>query len=325
MSILKNDNINWILPILFSKDEYAIAIGNLSNKLQIKNPIKYAYGTIKCKWSLNFDSFMKFEDLKYIEKVLQTYQNFSITPLINFSQYDLTSKDLDDVFCNKFLELSTQYNSEFIVASDVLFDYIKNKYPNSIITSSVMYPKLNYQGIDDKAGECSLYNELITKFDKVIVRPEFAKTHLLESIDKISDINKIQVPINDSCKMNCQHFKDCFNITSSNFVCPKDIDEKLFGIKSKFTNLCIIEKDLINNFTKSKINNLILSSYNIPISFLETIFNEYMFNTEGDFQKYSQIIRYNLNDLIKRNIFHSEFQKNFFSMNFYHRVNLLEI
>ena len=50
-----------------------------------------------------------------------------------------------------------------------------------------------------------------------------------------------------------------------------------------------------------------------------------MFNTEGDFQKYSQIIRYNLNDLIKRNIFHSELQKNFFSMNFYHRVNLLEI
>ena len=228
--------------------------------------------------------------------------------------YDLNTSDrgvepIQDVFkrCEDFL------------------DYIKNKYPNSIITSSVMYPKLNYQGIDDKVGECSLYNELITKFDKVIIRPEFAKTHLLETIDKISDISKIQVPINDSCKMNCQHFKECFNITSSNFVCPKDIDEKFFGIKSKFTNLCIIEKDLINNFTKSKINNFILSSYNVPIAFLETIFNEYMFNTDGDFQKYSQIIRYDLNDLISKNIFHSEFQKSFFSMNFSHKVNLLEI
>ena len=77
MSILKNDNINWILPILFSKDEYAIAIGNLSNKLQIKNPIKYTYGTIKCKWSLNFDlipksfSSISFGHTKFEEVILK--------------------------------------------------------------------------------------------------------------------------------------------------------------------------------------------------------------------------------------------------------------
>lgn len=199
-------NNTYFYPCMFRFDEYPMALNDV---LGNNNPLKYIYGTIRCAWANNYDSFLKFEEKAFIENVLDKYVECNYTPVFNFSKVNLTKNDLKDEFSNYLLNLCVEKKAEIIVASQILYDYVKSKYPDLPIIASVNQPVVKFQNnLNSKDEEFMFYDNLLKNYDKVIIRPEFT-SYIEQGLD-FKDKDRIILIPNSACVRNCQYFESCW-------------------------------------------------------------------------------------------------------------------
>ena len=101
---------------------------------------------------------------KDIKKEFELLKENKIIPVLTFSNPLLSKKDLDDVICNELLDNIAQYGGIVIVASNLLEEYIRNRYPSLKIEASIIKTVLS-----DKSRTTNYYNELSKNYYKYVV------------------------------------------------------------------------------------------------------------------------------------------------------------
>lgn len=231
-NILKYDNVQYIMPILFCNSLYIPILDKLFKE---KNPVKYAYGSIKSTWSGGRISAININRLEYIDRYLKQVKKYNITPTFTFSSIKLTKEQLNDSFCNSLLDIAYKHSSHFIIADENLYKHIKSRYNDAKLVCSVIIPSIKY--IEGNFDETKFYNEMLDKYEIVVVRPEWVAENI-ENLDKIiKDIDRIEVLINQHCHYNCPVCKDHYNLIKeieSSSISFAEYDKELAQICPKY-------------------------------------------------------------------------------------------
>ena len=137
--------------------------------------IDSVYGSFpNSKWGLErYSSSINF---KTIEKIINYYNRNGISIHYEMNNPLIREQHLNDEFCNECLKLSHNSDNAVIVASEVLRNYIREKYPNyNIIT---LTPKIDA--------------------DFISIMPED------EDLNVIEDKSDYEILLNNFCCDNCQ-------------------------------------------------------------------------------------------------------------------------
>lgn len=283
-------NLNWYVPNLFKYDEYNYAFDDILKEFKIDNPLKYVYGIIRCNWAFNYDSEIKFNDTNQLNCFFNEYKKHKFIPILNFSKVNIPKEDLHDKFCNLLLDTFSDLNVEIIVASDVLFDYIKSRYPDIKIISSVNYPVFKFKNGDSYEEEFSFYNSLLSKFDKVILRPEFV--NYLEKDFSFESKDKIILISNSACVSNCPYYSNCRNTDFIESLCPKDkcMNNSEMAYFMKSVNM--LSNQQISQLNEQGYKNFMFVDNNESLTFLHPMYMEYILKNEEKIDIISNNIRY---------------------------------
>ncbi len=198
-NILRYKQSKWSMPFLFSGNSFYIPL--VYHLVEKSNTtIEYAYGCPRCAWAGGRISNLKISSYSLLEKVLQRIVEYGTTPAFTFTNISLKKEQLDDKYCNDLLKIIEAIDAEVIVASEILYNHIRQTHPNIKICCSLL--QTNYVDIKDK-DEAEHINNLIDKYDRVVIRPEFVK-YKSEDFSRIKDISKIEVLVNQHCAVNCE-------------------------------------------------------------------------------------------------------------------------
>ena len=182
--------------------------------------LKWCSGRLvkELKGDFNFDIIKKFND-----------NNIGIFPTLTNTVYN----NIDDPLLIKTLDTLNQCNlNGVILASDILYNFIKKYYPNLKISCSITKVK-PYKVISDQEIKKieSLYDFICPK-QNVYLDPTF-----------YNRINKPQYEIllNNACPWNCPNYKHHYKKVSE--LCIKYIDDKIKYNDFKFINkMCFFYK-----------------------------------------------------------------------------------
>ena len=294
ININKYENIEWNLPLLFQGD---IVWGAIYKKIiasGLNSPKVNLYGTPLHRWiggtiprvKEKLQKNVLYEHFNYVSEI-------GATPILDFSSTNISKDSLKDEYENYLLDIALEHNASFIVYSDLLKDYIKEKNPNTKIISSVTKPIYRFQGpnrIEDPTieNETNYYNQLLKEYDIVIVRPEYSKYILVDNPNLIDDLSRIEMLINQPCVKNCPKMPEHFGHLQNTNVIPNYFAQ----FECTRTNMppnVLYENNLIHdNKTIQKLNAigvnkimLILRQIDVPpIAAFDTM--EAMFNTDGN-------------------------------------------
>lgn len=173
----------------------------LMERYRIDN-IKEIYGSPNLLWN-GGRVLHKVENIAF-EEELKKVSAANLQACIIFSNPRITEAMLKDEACNELLELAFKYNAKFIVSSDLLLAYIKEKYPEANIKISLIKISL-----ENTENSLAYYKNLEEKFENYVLHPDDnLNFDLLKKLDK----NKIEILLNERCAVNCpnrtKHYLD---------------------------------------------------------------------------------------------------------------------
>ncbi len=293
-NINKYENIIWNLPLLFQADIIWGAIYNQIKSYGFKPPKVNLYGTPAQRWiggtiprvKEKLQKNVLYEHFKYIKEL-------EATPILDFTSTNITKEELKDEYANYLLDIALEFNSDFMVYSDILKDYIKEKNPNAKIISSHTKPVYRFQGpnrVEDPTveNETNYYNKLLKEYDTVIVRPEYSKYVLCKNPSLIDDISRIEVLVNQPCIINCPKMSEHYTHIENANIIPQyyatfECSKKNMPAQVLYENNLVHSEEKINNLIQIGVKNLMLILKQVdalPLIAYETIQN--MFNTDGN-------------------------------------------
>ncbi len=143
------------------------------------------------------------------EKVLNLVQKYGISARLTFSNSLLKKKHLSDKKCNRICEIFGRENkvqNGIIIYSDLLLDYIKEKFPQFYFVSSTTKVLTDF---DD------FYNE-IRREDFRFVVPDFRLNRQLNLMKNFSEKEKEKVEflLNECCFVGCKNRRACYENVS---------------------------------------------------------------------------------------------------------------
>lgn len=290
MSILRYENVNWSLPFLFNNQYFFVNLANAFKNLEIESPIKSVYGYIKNFWNGNEPGMERLVD---IELCLHQIKEIGAVSIINMSNYHIEEADLEDRFCNMLLKYGMENGSQFCVSSDLLYNYIKDKYPEAKFVCSEI--KSLYEL--EKGHEVEFYTNLYEKYEKIILSPHYVKNGFINDISKYNDLSKFEVIVNNNCLISCGKFKEHnesvekFEMEKENYVDFKNFCPKFqMNLSEGVSNTLILNRDELDNIVNLGIKNLRLNGFCYQPALYPEMISSYVFNPIGNFQHVSFII-----------------------------------
>lgn len=237
-TIYKYENdIVWSLPCLFQYEAVFGAIQHYAQILGFNYFKAELYGAPATIWSggrkpVIYDKL----NSKMLANLFEYVKKYNATPVLAFNCTQIQKENLADEYANLILDVALEYDCKFMVYSDLLKDYIKNKKSDAFIISSILKPVFYFQGpnrIEDAQieRETEFYNNLLKEYDMVALRSEYSKFALAQETTLIKDLSRVQVLVNNSCLCNCNNaaehakYNEGFRTTSESnfeFLCPKN-------------------------------------------------------------------------------------------------------
>lgn len=285
MSVLRYENVKWSVPFLFNEHIFLLNLCKVFSDAETKCPIESVYGHIRNKWnggdcsvSRNFNVGQVFQDLKYL----------NLESSIDFSNYHLEESHLKDNYSNQLLDYGYSHGASFIVSSDLLYGYIKKRYPNAKCIASEV--KSIYELKD--GCEVDYYKHLSDKYDKIILPTKYVKEKFLSDVESYENVEKFEVTVNDTCLNGCpkliEHIEtiENFELGKAKYTdyyefCPKKDIELIDGI----TRTLVLSKDELDRLVNEiGITHLRIKGFTFPMESYPEILSNYMFNTFGEFQ-----------------------------------------
>ena len=142
-------------------------------------------------------------DEGFIKQVIKVYNDLGIPVRFTFTNPCITEELLHDEFCNRILDIAYNDMNEVIVNSQLLEDYIRDKYPNYKLTSSTC------KRLDSIEGPIS---ELKKDYSIVVLDYDLNnKFDLLEKIPQ-EDRGRVEILCNTLCNANCKMRKEHYRL-----------------------------------------------------------------------------------------------------------------
>lgn len=221
------DNIKYNVPGLFVCSDLIFEIINIiKKKYNYILPISSMYGSPNFKWNGGRTIVKTYETNginKKIANELETVKRNGIMPLVTMSNHQLSEDDLNDELGNYILESLNEISGGVIVSSEILRDYIKNKYHNISIHASVI------KTVIEGNRTVEYYKNLSNNYDVFVVHPD--DNFNIELLKKIN-LDNAEIMINERCKYNCELRAEHYNSIADE---QKNIDD---GKISKFMKKC---------------------------------------------------------------------------------------
>lgn len=168
-------------------------------------------------------------------EVLALMKEYGISARLTFSNSLLRNEHLLDKKCNDLCSMFEEKNgiqNGVIIHSDLLLDYLKNKYPEFYFVSSTTKVLTDFE---------QLKNE-INRDDFLYVVPDFRLNKELDKLNRLSEKQKDKVEFlcNECCWFGCTDRKKCYETVSR-----KNLGEK-------FTEHCCTAPDAESGYKFSK-------------------------------------------------------------------------
>ncbi|WP_027359232.1 hypothetical protein [Desulforegula conservatrix] len=198
----------WNLTGLFFHDPFITDfIRRIRDHLKV-NPFKWVHGApLSYKWNGGRvdPSFNITPD--EIDRLINRYKALDIGCMLTFSNRFITKDDLDDPECNYLLEKISECDSGkngIIVASDILAEYIRGRYPNLHLMASIIKVTC-----EKGTGNLSYYRSLESNFDSYVVDVnDNVNYDLLENLDR----SKAEFLVNSCCVYHCPFKAEHYDI-----------------------------------------------------------------------------------------------------------------
>lgn len=190
----------WDISGAFAHDRELLAFHDFLYTLTGKNIFDSVHGSPLFEWNSG-RVLPRFSVNPYQMKVaLDSYMLRGIPIDYTFTNTLLGPQHLDNLLGNNLLKYAVANNptgrNAVIVASDVLYDYIKKEYPSLKLVSSIL--KISSER---GKGDLDYYLRLADRFDKVMLHPD--DTLNLELLEKLPNKEKYEALINEYCIRNC--------------------------------------------------------------------------------------------------------------------------
>ncbi len=227
---LKNrENVTWRVPSLFHYDDIIFLLLDDLKQLGIKPTINSVYGSVKTSWGGGRPSGWPDVEKKAAESTIHRHNENQTSCCFTFSNYHITKEDLEDKTANLLLEVASEgsFQNYAIVSSDLLADYIREKFPKIKLISSVLKPIYEIENFQDTP---QYYNDLCKRFDRVTLRPELSFDY--NFLKKLTNKDKIDLIVNQDCLPNCPLYRKHYDFYS----------EVERGIKQRSEDFCHLEK-----------------------------------------------------------------------------------
>ena len=283
---IRYNTIEYVMPFLFCNDIFIPLLDKLLEEEH--NPIRYVYGTVRCAWAGGRPSSINILSLNGINNYLKIIKKYNVIPVFTFNSSSQDKDILNNEFCNNLLDIAYSNNSQFIVATDMLYNHIKARYKDAKMVCSVINPHLKY--IESMLfNETQFYKRMLDKYEIVVVRPEWS----IENADKIDklipDIERIEVLINQRCHFNCKSAKLHYNLheqIEAGTLDQNEYNKKIIQIcpkyKSEYKSV-YMEDEIVEKLVDKGVKLFKLQGRDLPF---ETLFDDlynFIFN-----KKYSK-------------------------------------
>ena len=254
-------NTRWSLPCLFNHIDvlrhYLIFTKTYDDYSSI---IKNVYGSPVVSWNGGRMTTDKIDYQLFEDRVNEFNEN-GISVNLTFNRYDINENELNDPICNKLLQLLQTFDKQngVIISSELLYNHITKNYSRlNLISSSI---KVSYE---NGYNNIEYYNNLIDRFDRVIIHPidNFNDT-ILTNISP-DDIHKVEILVNENCLINCQNRNEHYTLMGNFFKSPHNtICERELDLFNKYKCKSItMEKQVLDNPQKIRNLNLTFNEYN---------------------------------------------------------------
>ena len=179
-------------------------------------------------------------------EVFSLMRKYNVSSRLTFSNSLLRNKHLQDYKCNKLCSLLSE-NDGIIIYSDLLLNYLKEKFPHLYFVSSTTKVILNFN---------DLINELNREEYKYVV-PDFRLNKQFEKLNSLTQTqkDKIEFLVNECCDFNCKERKVCYeNVSLKNLneecvdhVCASKNKNQGYKFSEAMNNPGFISVDDIKN------------------------------------------------------------------------------
>ncbi len=171
--------------------------------LKEKNPeifnldvnIKAIFGSFPCMiWNGGSTHLGNIENITNIKSIIEGYKKLNVQLQLTCTNPLLKKEHLNDIYCNKILDLWSKTENSVLVASPILEEYLRNKYPYLKIDRSVVntHHDLDWENILD------------TKYNNIVMPRRYSKDFEYLSQIKKQYRNRIEIICNDKCPINCK-------------------------------------------------------------------------------------------------------------------------
>lgn len=139
-------------------------------------------------------------DKSYVKDVVREFDKLQIPIRFTFTNPVITKEDLYDDFCNFVLKTADNGINGVIVVSDMLEEYIREKYPRYKVTSSTCKRITDLETLNDETAK---------KYDIVVMDYDF--NNKFDILEKVQNKEKCEILVNACCQPNCPHRKQHYN------------------------------------------------------------------------------------------------------------------
>lgn len=209
------------LPLFFEKRKYFFEWAEIAS----------IYGSPSdCIWGGGRAGFGK-NDSRTEKKALGLCAKFGISARLTFSNSLLEEKHLEDRKCNRLCNVLAENSRKsgvkngIIIHSEILLDYLKNKFPDLYFVSSTTKVITEFE---------KFKNELSRKdFDFVV--PDFRLNKDFTNLENLteSEKEKVEFLCNEACYEKCTARKECYESVSKKVLGLSVIDHKCASPESK--------------------------------------------------------------------------------------------
>ena len=152
-------------------------------------------------------------------QVLALTEEYGISARLTFSNSLLRQEHLSDKKCNRLCALLNQQEGNgVIVHSDLLLEYLKQKYPNLYFVSSTTKVLTDFRQFLDE----------VNREDFRFVVPDFRMNKAFGELDTLTEVHrdKVEFLCNECCWFGCQDRRMCYeNVSRKNLgeSCPDHV------------------------------------------------------------------------------------------------------
>lgn len=158
-----------------------------------------------CIWGGGRTSFGDHDPLE----ALSLMEKYGISARLTFSNSLLTKKHLSDKKCNdlcRLFDAGSKIRNGVIIHSDLLLDYLKEKYPNLYFVSSTTKVLTDFQQ----------FREEVERSEFLYVVPDFRLNKAFDRLQTLTEEqrDKVEFLCNECCFFGCKDRKHCYEAVS---------------------------------------------------------------------------------------------------------------